>query len=75
MSESLDRFLDAYYTTAVTPTDATAMNHIIANQNAQIKYLGQMEKDFAEQVSRPFPTTSGPWWNIWTRPWTPSRIP
>lgn len=52
VSESLDRFLDAYYTTAVTPTDATAMNHIIANQNAQIKYLGQMEKDLAEQVSQ-----------------------
>lgn len=52
VSESLDRFLDAYYTTAVTPTDATAMNHIIANQNAQTKVLGQMQKDLAEQVSQ-----------------------
>lgn len=52
VSESLDRFLDAYYTTAVTPTDATAMNHIIANQNAQIKFLEQMQKDLADQLSQ-----------------------
>lgn len=52
VSESLDRFLDAYYTTAVTPTDATAMNHIIANQNAQTKVMTQMQKDLAEQVSQ-----------------------
>ncbi len=52
VSESLDRFLDAYYTTAVTPTDATAMNHIIANQSTQTRVLMQMQKDLAEQVSQ-----------------------
>lgn len=60
VSESLDRFLDAYYTTAVTPTDATAMNHIIANQNAQIKVMSQMQKDLAEQVSQTLSNNIGP---------------
>ena len=51
VSESLDRFLDTYYTTAVPPTDATATNHIIANQNAQTRLMSQMQKDLAEQLS------------------------
>ncbi len=52
VSESLDRFLDTYYTCAVPPTDATAMNHVIANQNAQTKLMTQMSEDLAKQVSQ-----------------------
>lgn len=52
VSESLDRFLDAYYTTVVPPTDATAMNHIIANQNSQTKLMQQMQKDLAKEVAQ-----------------------
>lgn len=51
VSESLDRFLDAYYTSVVPPTDATAMNHIIANQNSQTKLMQQMQKDLAKEVA------------------------
>lgn len=51
VSESLDRFLDAYYTCVVPPTDATAMNHIIANQNSQTKLMQQMQKDLAKEVA------------------------
>ena len=52
VSESLDRFLDAYYTSVVPPTDATAMNHIIANQNSQTKLMQQMQKDLAKEVAQ-----------------------
>ena len=52
VSESLDRFLDTYYTCAVPPTDATAMNHVIANQNTQTKLMQQMQKDLSEQVAQ-----------------------
>ena len=52
VSESLDRFLDAYYTCVVPPTDATAMNHIIANQNSQTKLMQQMQKDLAKEVAQ-----------------------
>lgn len=51
VSSSLDKFLDTYYTTAVPPTDATAMNHVIANQNNQTKLMQQMQKDLAAEVS------------------------
>ena len=51
VSESLDRLLDAYYTCVVPPTDATAMNHIIANQNSQTKLMQQMQKDLAKEVA------------------------
>ena len=52
VSESLDRFLDAYYTSVVPPTDATAMNHIIANQNSQTRLMQQMQKDLAKEVAQ-----------------------
>ncbi len=52
VSESLDRFLDTYYTCAVPPTDATAMNHVIANQNTQTKLMQQMQKDMSEQLAQ-----------------------
>jgi len=52
VSESLDRFLDTYYTCAVPPTDATAMNHVIANQNAQTRLMQQMSEDLAQQVAQ-----------------------
>lgn len=52
VSESLDRFLDTYYTAAVPPNDATAMNHIIANQNAQTKVLQQAQQEGADQIGR-----------------------
>ncbi len=52
VSETLDRFLDAYYTCVVPPTDATAMNHIIANQNSQTKLMQQMQKDLAKEVAQ-----------------------
>ena len=51
VSESLDRFLDAYYTCVVPPTDATAMNHVIANQNSQTRLMQQMQKDLAKEVA------------------------
>ena len=37
MSESLDNFLDKYYLCAVSPTDATAMNHVLSNQKESIR--------------------------------------
>ena len=60
VSESLDRFLDAYYTSVVPPTDATAMNHIIANQNSQTKLMQQMQKDLAKEVSQSLASSIAP---------------
>lgn len=60
VSESLDRFLDAYYTSVVPPTDATAMNHIIANQNSQTKLMQQMQKDLAKEVAQSLSTSIEP---------------
>ena len=60
VSESLDRFLDAYYTSVVPPTDATAMNHIIANQNSQTKLMQQMQKDLAKEVAQSLSVSIAP---------------
>ncbi len=60
VSEALDRFLDAYYTSVVPPTDATAMNHIIANQNSQTKLMQQMQKDLAKEVAQSLSTSIAP---------------
>ena len=60
VSESLDRFLDAYYTSVVPPTDATAMNHIIANQNSQPRLMQQMQKDLAKEVAQSLSTSIAP---------------
>ncbi len=60
VSEALDRFLDAYYTTVVPPTDATAMNHVIANQNSQTKLMQQMQKDLAREVANSLSTSIAP---------------
>ena len=60
VSETLDRFLDAYYTSVVPPTDATAMNHIIANQNSQTKLMQQMQKDLAKEVSQSLASSIAP---------------
>ena len=54
VSESLDNFLDKYYLCAVSPTDATAMNHILANQKEQIQSLQGMSKEMADQVAVSF---------------------
>lgn len=51
MSEALDGFIDKYYLCAVTPTDATAMNHILANQHEQIKATQSLGADVGEQVA------------------------
>ncbi len=60
VSACLDRFLDAYYTSVVPPTDATAMNHIIANQNSQTKLMQQMQKDLAQEVSQSLASSIAP---------------
>ncbi len=60
VSEALDRFLDAYYTSVVPPTDATAMNHIIANQNSQTKLMQQMQKDLAKEVAQSLSSSIAP---------------
>ena len=54
VSESLDNFLDKYYLCAVPPTDATAMNHVLANQKEQIKAAKDMTKDVSEQMAVSF---------------------
>lgn len=59
VSESLDRFLDTYYTTAVPPTDATAMNHILANQNGQLKALGLLQQTMSELPGKTGEAVSG----------------
>ncbi len=51
VSEALDNFLDKYYLCAVSPTDATAMNHVLANQKEQTKAIQTMSSDLVEGVS------------------------
>ncbi len=51
VSESLDNFLDKYYLCAVTPTDATAMNHVLANQRAQTKALENMGASISTELA------------------------
>ncbi len=51
VSESLDNFLDKYYLCAVTPTDATAMNHVLANQRAQTKALEGMGQNISSEIA------------------------
>ena len=51
LSESLDNFLDKYYLCAVSPTDATAMNHVLSNQKDQIKAIEQIGGDISEQLT------------------------
>ncbi len=51
VSESLDNFLDKYYLVAVSPTDATAMNHVLANQKEQNKLLGGLSKEMSDSIA------------------------
>lgn len=51
LSESLDNFLDKYYLCAVSPTDATAMNHVLANQREQIRSLSGMGEQLASGMA------------------------
>ena len=51
VAESLDNFLDKYYLCAVSPTDATAMNHVLANQKAQTKALENMGQNISDQLA------------------------
>ena len=51
MSESLDNFLDKYYLCAVSPTDATAMNHVLANQKEQTRVLEDLSGRISEEVA------------------------
>ncbi len=51
VSECLDNFLDKYYLCAVTPTDATAMNHVLANQRAQTRALEGMGENISNQIA------------------------
>ena len=51
LSESLDNFLDKYYLCAVSPTDATAMNHVLSNQKDQIRAIEQMSGNLTDQLS------------------------
>ena len=51
LSESLDNFLDKYYLCAVSPTDATAMNHVLANQKDQIRAIEQIGGNLTDQIS------------------------
>lgn len=51
LSESLDNFLDKYYLCAVSPTDATAMNHILANQKEQIRATGEIGGQLAATMT------------------------
>jgi hypothetical protein len=51
LSESLDNFTDKYYLCAVPPTDATAMNHVLANQKEQINALRNLTQEIADQLA------------------------
>lgn len=51
LSESLDNFTDKYYLCAVPPTDATAMNHVLANQKEQINALKNLTQEIADQLA------------------------
>ena len=60
VSESLDNFLDKYYLCAVTPTDATAMNHVLANQKEQTRIMQEMTEGMAEQMAVSFESYVAP---------------
>ena len=51
VSESLDNFLDKYYLCAVSPTDATAMNHVLANQREQTRAIENMGSSISDQLA------------------------
>lgn len=51
VSESLDNFLDKYYLCAVTPTDATAMNHVLSNQKSQIRAIEGMGQTISQELA------------------------
>ena len=51
MSESLDNFLDKYYLCAVSPTDATAMNHVLSNQKEQIRVMTDASANLSDAVA------------------------
>ena len=52
VSESLDNFTDKYYVCAVPPTDATAMNHVLANQKENTRAIQEMGSQIGDQVGR-----------------------
>ena len=51
VSESLDDFLDKYYLCAVSPTDATAMNHVLSNQKEQTRAIENMGTAISDQLA------------------------
>ena len=51
VSESLDNFLDKYYLCAVSPTDATAMNHVLSNQKEQTRAIENMGSTISDQLA------------------------
>ena len=51
LSESLDNFTDKYYLCAVSPTDATAMNHVLANQKEQTRVLTGMTDTLTDKLA------------------------
>ena len=51
VSENLDNFLDKYYLCAVSPTDATAVNFILANQKEQIRALEGMTGSISDGLA------------------------
>lgn len=60
VSESLDNFLDKYYLCAVPPTDATAMNHVLSNQKAQIKATESIGQELSAQMAESIERQMGP---------------
>ncbi len=51
VSECLDDFLDKYYLCAVSPTDATAMNHVLSNQKDEIRAIENMGNTISDQLA------------------------
>ena len=68
VSESLDRFLDAYYTTAVTPTDTS-----LPTRMRRRRCWGRCRRISQSRCLRRSRTTSDRWSSIWTIRWTVSR--
>ena len=54
LAESLDNFLDKYYLCAVPPTDTTAMNHVLTNQQEQIRLSREQSKELGQQITAGF---------------------
>ena len=50
----LDNFLDKYYLCAVPPTDTTAMNHVLTNQQEQIRLSREQSKELGQQITAGF---------------------